>query len=292
MSLERCASLRRQHPMFSASYGPKLAAYTAAWFWAKHDGNNLNAAADNLTLNDNQNFKTKITLKINAKAEAEAKREANWLKAQGVIFDQNAYGNMGEVLKALGFTTQNKKDYNTQFGISLNKPKLQEIDSGANHLLAEPFVQATMLTLPSLEQLQTEFDIQPGETDMLIADMPNIPPQHVPIVIVANATQSSTEELYGSVGVCTVADKISPAEREKQLGVRLYASNIFDYKNPHYSAYYQSIYAHAENKSLLEEAVRNKEIDYRFIRDKNATVTVLEQPEHGKLSQDFLLGVN
>jgi hypothetical protein len=41
---------------------------------------------------------------------------------------------------------------------------------------------------------------------------------------------------------------------------------------------------------LLEDAVRNKEIDYRFIRDKNATVTVLEQPEHGNLSKDFSQG--
>jgi hypothetical protein len=140
------------------------------------------------------------------------------------------------------------------------------------------------------EQLQNEFDIQPGETNMLIADIPDIPPQQVPIVIAAKANQSSTEGLYGSVGVCTVADKTGQVEREKQLGVRLYASTIFDHKNPHYRAYYESIYAHAEDKSLLKEAIHNEEIDYRFIRDKNASVTVLEQPEHGKLSKDFSQG--
>jgi hypothetical protein len=115
-------------------------------------------------------------------------------------------------------------------------------------------------------------------------DMPHIPQHQMPVVLAAQTTQPSIEKLYGSIGVCTVADKTDQAEREKKLGVRLYASTIFDHKNPHYRAYYESIYAHAEDKSLLEDAVRNKEIDYRFIRDKNATVTVLEQPEHGNLT--------
>jgi hypothetical protein len=46
-------------------------------------------------------------------------------------------------------------------------------------------------------------------------DMPHIPQHQMPVVLAAQTTQPSIEKLYGSIGVCTVADKTDQAEREK-----------------------------------------------------------------------------
>jgi hypothetical protein len=180
-----------------------------------------------------------------------------------MIYDQNAYGNMREVLKALGITANNKKDYNTQFGISLNNPNLQPIVPVAPLLLtvAASGTATSNSKQTLIAKLQADFNIQPGETDMLTMDIPNTPPQS-PIIVQARAEKSGTQDIYGTMGVCYVsptAEQINPvrdAQGYYSLDIEGSADDIF-FNGPH---------------------MERLELNY-----DNAIVTVLQPPKHGTL---------
>lgn len=178
---------------------------------------------------------------------------------------------MSEMLKALGVTANQKKDYNTQFGITLNKRTSVEIEpAGGKKLLAETAVEvAPWVEGALLEQLQTDFDIQPGETDMLIMDMPDMPPQQTPIIYVQKG-QTRTNELDGSVGVCFLAPTVKTENDVRNdpdlfdLAPREFADNLY---------------------------ARGPGSDPRLILDyKNAKLTVLQAPKHGTVSKDMSPG--
>ena len=134
----------------SVSDDPNVAALTSAWFWVnranvivgkKPNGHplwvhrNLNDVADGVVFisnNDAQNF---TATEQGVRGANVNERLPVWNSVNRPIYDQNAYGNMAEVLKTLGITAKNKKDYNTQFGISLNKPTLQPIATSLSHLI-------------------------------------------------------------------------------------------------------------------------------------------------------------
>lgn len=103
---------------------------------------------------------------------------------------------------------------------------------------------------------------------MLIMDMPDIPPQQAPIIMLAQAAQPSTKELYGTVGVCSVSPKAEQMDAEKikegyySLSTRAYADNIFSIKP----------------------------LDHGIVDYENAEVTVLQQPKYGTLSKDLSPG--
>lgn len=109
---------------------------------------------------------------------------------------------------------------------------------------------------------------------MLIMDMPDIPPQQVPIIMLAQAAQPNIKELYGTVGVCSVSPKVEQMDAEKikegyfSLSTRVYASNLFAIKP------------------------LDPELDPRMVAMdyENADVTVLLQPKHGTLSKDLSPG--
>jgi hypothetical protein len=88
------------------------------------------------------------------------------------------------------------------------------LTADASGIAANSFNQ-TLLT-----ELQIDFNIQPGETDMLIMGMPNVPPQAAPVLMqvaaVAQKTSSkpASESLYGAMGVCLV----SPTLEKMGLG--------------------------------------------------------------------------
>ena len=84
-----------------------------------------------------------------------------------------------------------------------------------------------------LDQPQADFDIEPGEADIVIMAIPDIPPQQAPIIMLARATQPSSKKLYGTVGVCSVSPKAEQIDAEKDkegyysLSTRAFAANIF-----------------------------------------------------------------
>jgi hypothetical protein len=192
-----------------------------------------------------------------------------------IVHDQNAYGNMSEVLKAIGITTKTAKDYNTQFGISLNKRSPQEVvPAGVHLLMADTSTAITPeSTQAQLNQLQADFNIQPGEVNMLIMDMPGVPPQQAPIIM-AQAAQPSTKELYGTVGVCYLTSKVNQIDPEKDkegyyvISPQALADNLLSSEPPTDAA-----------------AAALNSLDYH-----NAEVTVLQPPKHGSLSQDLSPG--
>jgi hypothetical protein len=100
---------------------------------------------------------------------------------------------------------------------------------------------------------------------MLSMDMPDMPPQQAPTIVLAQAAKPSTKELYGTVGVCYLspaAEQINP-ERDKEgyydVNPRAYADNIFSFKP-------------------LATPVFGYE---------TAEITVLQPPQHGTLSNDL-----
>jgi hypothetical protein len=102
-----------------------------------------------------------------------------------VIYDQNAYGNMADILKSLGINSKNAKDYSARFGVTLTKRTAQEIEpASGNNLRAEGEIEVPKSSAGSqVEQLHEDFGIQPREVDMLILDMLDIPPQQAPLII-------------------------------------------------------------------------------------------------------------
>jgi hypothetical protein len=78
--------------------------------------------------------------------------------------------------------------------------------------MTEDMADPTKNTEASLTRLQTEFGIEEGKIDMLIIDMPNIPPQQTPLIVMGEAVQQDKKETYSTIGVCYVAEKLEKAE--------------------------------------------------------------------------------
>jgi hypothetical protein len=126
----------------------------------------------------------------------------------------------------------------------------------------------TESTQTQREQLQTDFNIQPGEVDMLIMDMPNVPSQAAPVLMqIAAVTQntpnkSDSESLYGSMGVCAV----SPSLEKMGIGSGTSLTNGL------------SLYPQGTALRRLPEAANDVALQKAA---KFASVQILQQPKHG-----------
>ncbi len=130
-----------------------------------------------------------------------------------------------------------------------------------------------------LEPLKTEFNIQAEETDMPFISAPDIPPQQAPLITVASAAQSSIKELYGTIGECTVVEKLNDSGYRK-LYVRDVAWNIFSHKNPSLIGGMPETKVHPEKFTGDDKYFGAGDID-------RATVQVLLPPKHGVLTKEF-----
>ncbi len=251
---------------------PTIAALSAAWYWRYGSSwGDLNNIINNGSHTDLNNFKDAHSgIQGNPPLAERLHRELLWDGTNNIIYDQNAYGNMSEVLKALGITASNKKDYNTQFGITLNKPNIQVILPATPSLLTayDGGVATTTSTQTLLPELQADFDIQPGEVDMLIMDMPNVPPQAAPVLMqiatVAQKTPSKPdpESLYGVMGVCVV----SPTLAKMGMGSNSSLTNGL------------SLYPQGTALRRIPEASDDVALQ---MAAKEASVQILQQPKHG-----------
>jgi hypothetical protein len=124
------------------------------------------------------------------------------------------------------------------------------------------------LTQTQLSQLQADFNIQQGETDMLIMDMPNVPPQAAPVLMQTAAvmqkipSKPDTESLYGSMGACVV----SPSLEKMGIGSGTSLTNGL------------SLYPQGTALRRLPEAVNDVALQKAA---KYASVQIFQQPKHG-----------
>lgn len=249
------------HPELLAT-NIELAVRSAAWYWRYGSSwGDLNTIVNDSSRSDEQNFNRTVK---GVRGGSDDARTIVWRnKIVPYVYDQNAYGNMAEVLKALGITSTNKKDYNTQFGITLNKREIQPIVT-PNKLLAESSAETTDVPAQTLlEQLQSDFDIPQGETDMLVLAMPDMPPQQAIVIAQAQAKSQIIGALDGTIGVCfptlnlgTIDPEIDKADGYS-LDVSGHALSIFS-QGP------------GMPPSLM-------------LDDEHAQVTVLQSPKHGTL---------
>ncbi len=254
----------------SVTNDPVVAARTGAWFW--RDGSalgNLNSIVDRNNQNDQANFESTIR---GVRGGGDPARIGIWNSIRNVIFEQNAYGNMSQVLKSLGIFSTQKTGYSTKLGISLNKRVLQTVRPLETHLVAQSSLDMKPFSdLITDDEMQTELYVQIGEVDMLVLDSPGTPPQVSPTFIHTQATQSVVAmDRNFAIGVC----HLSPTAKQMSLE---------NDKKGYYSLLVrlQSTSAFAEEPYL----VPNLNIDH-----ERATVTVLKSPKHGRLSQDLSPG--
>jgi len=183
---------------------------------------------------------------------------------------------MSNVLKALGITSTTKKDYNTQFGIKLNKFTLQEIvdDKSAQLLSTAMESSSSAIETISLEQLHNDFDIVKGETDMLVIAMPDMPPQNPVLVSQIVSKGQINEKLDGTIGVCFKVfnkgyidggvDRVEEPDGWSSLDVRGLAFN---------------------NWAVMPGQESSWNVDF-----EKASVKLLQAPKHGQLSARLYSG--
>ncbi|WP_374352805.1 Ig-like domain-containing protein, partial [Chitinimonas sp.] len=239
-----------------------VAARTGTWFWRHSLHRDANAIVDHGAWDDLGVFRSSV---IAVRNGADPQRDTHWQEiVKPFVYAGNSYGNMGEVLKALGVQTSNGRGYNGQFGIALNHRIAQAI--GSARLEAKDGVPQSSVDLTGL---QAEFEVSPGETDMLFVAMPNVPPQPVQMVAQVQPKIPVKGQVYGTVGVCFPFLNTGLIEEQRiqngsySLGVAAEAINVFGWNLP--------------------QGFPN--IDYH-----NAKIATLQAPKHGKLGDQPYVG--
>lgn len=218
----------------SVATDSQLAARTGAWYWRNgSNARDLNDVIYRNGLADAENFRRSVG-GINGGFE-NISRDGVWVNVKSTVYDENAYGNLGTFLKALGISTENSAGYNTKFGFTLNARQPVNIPV-ARHLEAiaqpepEPDVAAAQAALLTL---QNEFEVRPEEVDMLM-DVPTMPPANTVIVVDAKTLRIATKGVYGTVGVCYLSATADQLKALSDLGgdrfalsIRGMAGNIF-----------------------------------------------------------------
>jgi hypothetical protein len=175
---------------------------------------------------------------------------------------------MQSMLTLIGFTTKNKKDYNTKFGIGLGphqRVSIEEIRRLDKLSVSTDHVHSQMAT----EIIDTDFGLQTGEGNMLVPDQViQDQSQLQPMVILAKAT--SKEPLATpKIGICV----ISPTgEQIQALEERHSIKKVI---NPRMDA--ENHFAPPDNKWFG--------FTPEFTDEQNiSTVKILLAPKHGQLS--------
>jgi hypothetical protein len=133
-------------------------------------------------------------------------RLAKYKIAKEAVTATNAFGNMSEMLSALGIHSSNKAGYNTQFGLVLNQQNPVEIGPPTQRLLASE--EQVLLDSPSLAStLQADFELDMEGLDMVFFVMPDAAPvQVVETVLAAKAptTTASSKVRKMTYGICNL----------------------------------------------------------------------------------------
>ncbi|TAK63576.1 hypothetical protein [Methylobacter sp.] len=159
-----------------------------------------------------------------------------WNGINATIYEQNAHGNMSEILKVAGINTEARKYYNTQFGITLNKHRLETITP--KRLLAEDVSisqhqsDSANIQPSQLQQIMTAFDIQVGEIDMLLMDTSFIDAESAQthtVLVAASTAKPISDDLYGTVGACIPASSANGGF--SSLATNYVAASAFESKH-------------------------------------------------------------
>jgi VCBS repeat-containing protein len=118
-----------------------------------------------------------------------------------------------------------------------------------------------------LQTSQSEFNIPLGGIDMLIMDMPDVPPQSAFIVMVAQNTppKQTGQESERAMGVCKAVDSS-------------------EYRNEHGETYYRTqveVSPESDAATYLERYEHR--YGYRGLDDSSLKITILKEPKHGTL---------
>ncbi|MDX1251082.1 MAG: hypothetical protein IDH49_02270 [Gammaproteobacteria bacterium] len=99
------------------------------------------------------------------------------------------------------------------------RPDPQAHDPHGAHGKLRPSWQAALHTM--LAQVQTELNLQEGEYEMWIPDMPDVPPQSPAVVMIAKAdqAQSSGKKAKHILGVCKLVKQYDAGEYENSVDI-------------------------------------------------------------------------
>jgi predicted chitinase len=254
-----------------------IAALSGGWYWrfgAPPIDGDLNKIIDRAGTPAEDNFENAIMgIKGHGNSEKDQKNRQDridyWNSINNAfVSHQNSYGNMQSMLTLIGFTTKNKMDYNTKFGIGLGphqRVSIEEVRRLEALSVSTDHVYSQMAT----EIIDTDFGLQAGERDMLIPDQViQDQSQLQPMVILAKAT--SKEPLaIPKIGICV----ISPTSEQIQALEERHS--IKKLINPRMDA--ENHFAPPDNKWFG--------FTPEFTDEQNiSTVKILLAPKHGKLS--------
>ena len=184
---------------------------------------------------------------------------------------KNPYDNIHRVLTELNISNGTSSDHQNHFHITLQAPELVKIEPNRN-LLVEDVVAAQTQALPAealrvaaqalLEEVQPEFEFEKGEIIMFAIDMPDVPPQYWPVVVVqASQVPDGDAKTARTIGVCHLIDSSPDAVTS--------AVNVFD---PLGSVEYYL-----------------KQVEHRNVGIEGK-VTLLQGPKHGTLDMGATSG--
>ncbi|QKS29665.1 MAG: tandem-95 repeat protein [Candidatus Accumulibacter similis] len=255
-----------------------IAALSGAWYWrygAQPIDGDLNKIIDRSTKVDQKNFEdaTKGIKGHGDSPEHLRNRDARlsyWNKVgTETIRNQNALGNVKDVLIDLGFSPENRRDYNVKFGVSLASKSPLAIDR-VRHL-ADRSSSIPTFDAVAAEHLPGDPSLAQGELGMFAVDY-LFQDAHLPTTtafIVADAQRTGqAQETVPRIGICV----ISPThEQIRDLESRHSISRVID---PRMDA--ENHFAPKDNKW--------RGFEPRFIDENRlATASVLEMPKHGQL---------
>ncbi|MDS4013282.1 MAG: Ig-like domain-containing protein, partial [Candidatus Accumulibacter sp.] len=203
----------------SVSGDKSISALSGAFFWQSTTttatGKNLNLVADA----DDFRGTVKGVNGGGVSLKEIDNRTGIWKKVNKFIYDQNAYGNMGELVSALGIHAIQKAGYNTKFGINLGSRAAQIIlSSSTSKLISDENSKGSVATLSdsldakASQDLVTDFNVELGGFDMLFVSAIDSLQNPSQPMLVAHATpvpaSAGNAKLYGTVGVCYPASNV------------------------------------------------------------------------------------
>ena len=168
-------------------------------------------------------------------------------------------------LSANGLHHGKAETHQSHFHVDLRAPKRVTIDSPQNMLADNPDSNQTAPVASDdllanaqslLDQVKADLNLTQGEVTMFIPDMPNVPPQNVPVLIAqANQAQPGDVKTTRTLGVCQIIPNAANA-----------IPSLENVMSPNVSA--KDYFYWYEQKKIITSP---------------ATITILQQPKHGIL---------
>ena len=188
--------------------------------------------------------------------------------------NDNPYTGINAVLDKLGFVSTNglhhgqQNGHHNHFHIDLRAPVRKGLPE---NLLTEKALSEQSVSVVNeqilahaqslIDQVKMELNLTQGEVVMLISDMPNVPPQEVPVMI-AQANQAQQDDMMTTrtMGVCQIIPNGAGA-----------VPSLDNTISPIVSA---GSYLYQFEKYTYEQ---------QNIATSTAAITILQQPKHGTL---------